>query len=195
MAKKKRIETGYSRVTSVLGYLTAEWLQYWWRSKGFEECDRVRDEATTYGKKVHKFVEEFVAKSIYPSSETVEGQRAITICRWLAENKVVPLGYEVEVKDSKLKLIGHFDLLAEIGGEKYVVDYKTSKKVDKTYALQLSAYSYLIKKTLKLDVNKGIILRIDKVSGELEVVKYENLKPFWTIFRAGLMFYKFMNGK
>lgn len=190
---KKKVK--YARVTEVLGWLCSNWLQYWWRKVGFQEADRIRDEATTYGKKVHKFIEDFVAHNKYPSSETVEGQRAIVICRWLVENKVKPLGYEAEVKDTRLRLIGHFDLLGEIDGDKYLIDYKTSKKIDKTYVLQLAAYSYLTKKTLKMDVNKGIILRIDKESGELEVVRYENLKPFWAIFKAGYSFYRFMNGK
>lgn len=185
----------YSRVTSVLSYLTAQWLQYWWRKVGFEEADRVRDASTDFGKVVHKHLERWLNGEVYSMEGDEHFPFARPIMLWLQENKVQPLEWEKEVKDSTLKLVGHFDLLGEMGGEKYVIDFKTSKKIDKTYGLQLAAYAYLIKKTLKILVNKGIILRVDKETGELEVKEYADLKPYWTVFRAGLVFYNFMSGK
>lgn len=194
--KKKRIANGYSRVTSVLGWLNSAWKEYWWKKVGFEEAERVSRESQEFGKKVHKLLETYLIHSrVLDRDGTKEEQCAITILDWLSNNQVKPLELEVEVKDPSLKLIGHFDLLAEINGEKYVIDYKTSKKVDRSYALQLAAYAHLIKKTLKIDANKGIVLRVDKETAELEVVQYDNLKPYWIIFKAGLTFFKFMNGK
>lgn len=192
---RKRSE--YSRVTSTLSYLTSEWKEWWHRSKGFEECDRIRDEATTFGKKVHKAIETYLDTGNIPmKGQSKELDCALTIINWLTINYVEPYKWEVEVKDEKLKLVGHFDLLAYINtNECVLIDYKTSKKMDKSYALQLAAYAHLVKKTMGIEVNKGIILRVDKETAELEVVEYSPLKPYWAIFRAGLAFYKFMRGK
>lgn len=162
---------------------------------GFEEADKVRDASTDFGKAVHKHLERWLNGEVYSIEDDKHFLIARPIMVWLKKNGVKPLEWEKEVKDSTLKLVGHFDLLGEMGGEKYVIDFKTSKKIDKTYGLQLAAYAYLIKKTLKITVNKGIILRVDKETGELEVKEYTDLKPYWAVFRAGLVFYNFMNGK
>lgn len=196
---KKRLTNGWSRVTTVLSSLNCAWLEWWWRKNGFEACDKIRDASTDFGKKVHKLIEEDLAREHNCNliAKTKEEQCAFKVTDWFyhSGNSFKPLYLEQELKDTNLKLIGHCDLIAEINGEQVVIDYKTSKKIDKSYALQLAAYAHMANKQLKTSITKGIILRVDKETQELEVVEYKPLQPFWKIFRAGLSYYKFINGK
>ena len=193
----KRMEKGWSRVTSVLSALNSSWLEFWWRKNGFEACDKIRDDSTAFGKKVHSYIEDYVRDGKVPPAGR-EGTCALAVIKWLSDNKVKPLHLEVELKDSKLRLVGHADLLCEIDGEQIVLDYKTSKKVSKDYALQLSAYAHMANKQLGTKIDKGIILRADKdpeKEVQLEVVEYTDMKKYWKIFLAGLQYYKFIQGK
>lgn len=188
----KKKEPKYNRVTGVLDALNSSWKEWWHRSRGFVECDRVRDESTTFGKKVHKYLEEhFTAKpgTVLRQPETKEEICAWNIDAWLTSHEVKRLQQEVAVVDKKLRLIGHFDLLAEINGEKVLIDYKTSKKHKEEYGFQLAAYAYLIKKTLGIDVTKGLILRVDKETGIVDPKEYTDLKKRWKIFLGGYKYY------
>lgn len=195
MPKKK----AYSRVTTVLGWLNSSWKEYWYRKVGFEEADRVSRESQEFGKKVHQRIEDVLKGSNFSSlSEPLVERCAGTLHSWLYTNKVKPLYLEQELKENKLELIGHCDLIAEIAGEQVIIDYKTSKKIDRSYALQLAAYAHMANKQLGTKISKGIILRVDKdpnAEQQLEVVEYRPLKMYWKVFHAGLLFYKFMNGR
>ena len=191
------MEKGWSRVTSVLSALNSGWLEFWHRKVGFEECDRIRDESTAFGKKVHKYIEDYVRDGELPP-EGREGDCARIVIKWLSDNKVKPLHMEVELKEEKLRLIGHADLICEIANEQIMLDYKTSKKVSKDYALQLAAYAHMANKQLGTKIAKGVILRVDKDPEkelQLEVVEYTDLDKYWKIFRMGLMYHKFVTGK
>lgn len=188
---------GYSRVTTVLGWLNSAWKEYWYRKAGFEAADKISKESQEIGKLVHSFIELYLNTGAEPVLGN-EGRCAAIIIQWLKENVVKPLYIEQELKDIKLKLVGHCDLIVETDGEQVIIDYKTSKKIDKSYALQLAAYAHMANKQLGTKINKGIILRVDKDPAAeipLEVVEYIPLKAYWAIFLCGLKFYKFMNGK
>lgn len=196
---KKRLSNGWSRVTSVLSALNSSWLEFWWRKNGFEACDKIRDESTEFGKKCHSYIEAHVrAGTFVETPDSREADCAQIVQHWLLTEEAKPVYIEQELKDEKLKLIGHCDLIAEIHGELVVIDYKTSKKIDKSYGLQLAAYAHMANTQFGLKIDKGIILRADKdpdKEKQLEVVEYIGLKKYWKIFRMGLMYYKFINGK
>ncbi len=194
----KKKEQKLARVTSVLGFLNSAWKEYWWRKVGFTQADIVSRESQEIGKKVHKLIEtRLIGNESFPVDGR-EAECAVIVVTWLREKQIKPLYLEQELKDTKIGLIGHCDLIAEIAGEQVIIDYKTSKKIDKSYALQLAAYAHMANKQLGTKITKGIILRVDKdpqAEIQLEVKEYTPLQPYWLVFKAGLAFYKFMNGK
>ena len=195
MSKKPK---ALARVTSVLGWLDSAWKEYWWKKVGFEAAERVSRESQEVGKKVHSLIERYVRGDHSELPPTREGVCASHVIQWLAENRVKPLYIEQELIDKALGLVGHCDLIAEIDSENVILDYKTSKKVSRSYSLQLAAYAFMANKQLKTQITKGIILRVDKdpdAKQQLEVIEYKPLKPYWAVFKAGLIFYKFMLNK
>lgn len=61
---------------------------------------------------------------------------------WTLEFKPTWVEAEVVVFHPELKVAGQLDALAEIQGELWLIDVKTSKEVYKDFALQLAAYKY-----------------------------------------------------
>ena len=76
--------------------------------------------------------------------------------------------------------------MAKINGRVCVIDFKTSKKIYKPYHLQVTAYAQAIK---RIDGLKrwplGIILRLDKETGEYEQKVFEP-KDHFDVFKKCL---------
>lgn len=195
----KTKKPSYIRVTSVLSAVDAEWYKYWVKSVGVEEAERISKESAEFGTLVHKDVQLYLENSGLLLSTDRVHECSGHIIDWLREQKVKPLYIEQELIDKKLGLIGHCDLLAEINGHNYIVDFKTSKKIGKSYPLQLAAYSYMAEKQFKIKIDNGVIVRTPndpKAEPQFEVQEYHNLKKqFWPIFRDCLSVYKYFKGK
>lgn len=200
--KKKLI-----RVTSVLDYVESKWKEYWWRSVGFETADKISRDSAAFGTLVHKKIEGVLKNEITLEleSQLPEDQCAIAVVMWLEQNGVKPLfetyekSLEIEVKDSRLGLIGHFDYAALVNGEPCIVDFKTSNKMRKSFPLQKAAYAKMANKQLKVDINKGITIRShwnkETQSVEFETQTYDKLvKKYWPKFKDALIVYKYFNG-
>ena len=82
--------------------------------------------------------------------------------------------------DPILRFAGTADAVASIGGTRYVIDFKTSKKIYKPYYLQVAAYCKAIDKIYG-GKSKGIILRLDKERGEYQEKVFEP-EPHYEIF-------------
>ena len=192
------------RVTSVLDFVESKWKEFWWRKVGFEAADKVSRESSEFGSKVHKLVEGVLKDELKLSieSELPEDQCAIEIILWLDKNNVKPLfetyakSLEIEVKDEELGLIGHFDMAAEINGKPYIVDFKTSNKMRKSFPLQKAAYAKMANKMFGVKIDDGVTLRShwdkEKQTVEFEEKFYTNLiKKYWVKFKACLDIFKY----
>ena len=81
----------------------------------------------------------------------------------------------------KYKYAGTVDAVAKINGRVCVIDFKTSKKIYKPYHLQVTAYAQAIKRIDGLGRwPLGIILRLDKETGEYEQKVFEPKDHFNT---------------
>ena len=84
-----------------------------------------------------------------------------------------------------LRYAGTADALAEIDGKKFVVDFKTSKKIYKSYYLQVAAYAAALNEELGLigeDRYEGMILRLDKETGKFQEKAFDitdSVPIFW----------------
>lgn len=192
------------RVTSVLSFVESAWKEYWWRNVGFEAADEIGKESAEFGTRVHKLVELKLTKNGDLLADTKVQQCALEIIGYLGENNITPLigewkdSLEVEVKDTKLGLIGHFDLAAMVDGQPCIVDFKTSNQMRKSFPLQKAAYAKMANKQLGLKIDTGLTIRShwnkEKQEVEFEVKKYDNLiKKYWPRFKACLVVWKYFN--
>ena len=192
------------RVTAVLSYIESAWKEYWFRKVGFEEADKVSKESSEFGTRVHKIVEESLLNDHPIEARTAEEKCALRIFDYLLEHDIKPLfdsyeqSLEVEVKDTKLKLIGHFDMAASWGGVPFIVDFKTSGKMRKSFPLQMAAYAKMANKMFKTKINDGLCLRAhwNKETKEVEFeykVYNKLITKYWPIYNAGLKVYWYFN--
>lgn len=81
---------------------------------------------------------------------------------------------------------GTYDAIGIVDGVNVISDWKTSSRMSITNGLQLAAYCKLYNSTVALDshVNSGYIVRLDKKTFKCDVRKYENLTPYYEIFKG-----------
>lgn len=195
----------YSRVTSVLDFVNSQWKEFWLKSVGFEEADRIGKETREFGTAVHKIIENYLTKTA-TDVEYTDRQKECAghVIRWIEETKAelvdiagVP-SIEFEVIDDDLKLRGHFDALFKIRGALWIVDYKTSSRMKRDFPLQKAAYAKMLER-YKVDVNDGVTIRIDRdpaAKKQFELKEYHRLKEdYWPIFKKALEVYQYFSGK
>ena len=61
---------------------------------------------------------------------------------------------------------GTCDCLLKVDGSYWLVDFKTSNHMNYNYSLQLAAYKFLLKELKDIDVEKLIVLKLDKFTSE-----------------------------
>ncbi len=198
------------RVTSVLSFVESSWKEYWWRKVGFKAADKIGKDSSEFGTKVHGFIEEALIKGPGGIIEIDSPHSPLVSCgmrivNYLTQSNIEPLinnswkdSLEVEVKDEKLGLIGHFDLAALVDGEPCIVDFKTSKSMRKSFPLQKAAYAKMANKQLGLKIDRGMTIRShwdkEREAVDFEVKTYDNLiKKYWPKFKACLEVWMYFN--
>lgn len=68
---------------------------------------------------------------------------------------------------------GTCDCLLKVDEEYWLIDFKTSNHMNYKYSLQLAAYRYLLKNTKNIDINKAMILRLDKKNHYYETQEFD----------------------
>lgn len=193
------------RVTSVLNWIESNWKEFWWRSIGFEAADKIGKESAEFGTLVHKKIGDNLLGNEH-QDESPSSLCAHAVWNWLNENDFLPFfddwnsSLEIEVKDTKLGLIGHFDCVAIKDGVTYIIDFKTSNKMRKSFPLQKAAYARMTNKQFGIKIDKGITIRShwdkEKECVEFEVKQYDNLTTkYWKLFKSCLEIYKYFTRK
>ncbi len=193
------------RVTSVLSYVESAWKEHWLRAVGFAAADKISRDSSEFGTKVHQLIENSLITPEIIFNDDDRWKCAEKVLHYIATAQIQPLinnswkdSLEVEVKDEKLGLIGHFDLAALVDGEPCIVDFKTSKSMRKSFPLQKAAYAKMANKQLGLKIDRGMTIRShwNKETNEVdfEVKTYDNLiKKYWPIFKSALAIWKYFN--
>ena len=68
---------------------------------------------------------------------------------------------------------GTIDAIAKIGKKEFLIDFKTSKKIYKPNHLQVAAYANAVAEQNKKEPATGIILRLDKETGDFQEKVFE----------------------
>jgi hypothetical protein len=166
-------------VTRVVDGCFPKNLTDWALSVGEEEYHRVIDEALDIGNYTHKWIESFLLSDKFDGEDTNPSIEAFL--KWCQDYHPEFTDAERKVYCDRFKYAGTVDAVAKINGRVCVIDFKTSKKIYKPYHLQVTAYAQAIK---RIDGLRrwplGIILRLDKETGEYEEKVFEPKDHFDT---------------
>jgi len=165
-------------VTRIVDACFPKNLTDWAVSIGEEEYHRIIDEALEIGNYTHKWIENYINEQPFNATTNPSIDAFL---RWETNCGVEFIDSERKIYCDRFKYAGTVDAVAKINGRVCVIDFKTSKKIYKPYHLQVTAYAQAIK---RIDGLKrwplGIILRLDKETGEYEEKVFEPKDHFDT---------------
>ena len=156
------------RVTEIISkMISEEYLLYWANALGFKHqgYKKTVETAANIGSEAHALINRFLNGEVFNSNNIPYlGFRKwwidITSC-----NEVKVVGSEEPLTCEYFG--GTYDLLMDINGLLYLVDFKTSNHISYKYFLQLAAYRYMLEQK-GYKISGCIILQLDKQRIEYE---------------------------
>ena len=158
------------RVTKILQKcIHADALMYWANSLGFKHksYSKTLAHAAEIGTQCHNNIDEFLTDNnhLAPDNMYYESRNAYnSFLKWY--NDVVHLAVVEVIFHEKTLTCKYFggtlDGLYKINGKIYLVDYKTSNSITYKYWLQLSAYRYMLRNELGIEIDGCIVLQLSK---------------------------------
>ena len=169
-------------VTRIVDACFPKNLTNWAVTLGEEEYHRILDEALDIGNYTHEWIETYLKQDHATPDVGHSSFKSIkSFLKWDSDYEPKWIDSERKIYCDKYKYAGTVDAVAKINGRVCVIDFKTSRKIYKPYHLQVTAYAQAIK---RIDGLKrwplGIILRLDKETGEYEQKVFEPKDHFDT---------------
>ena len=139
----------YPSVTYVLGYYPkGKFFEDWLKKVGYS-ADYLVKKAADEGTQVHEMIESylnneelnFLSSNGDPLYNPNIWQMFLKFVEWWETYNPTLLETEVHLFSDELKVAGTCDLVCEIEGELWIVDFKTSNSIQTTYELQTAIYS------------------------------------------------------
>lgn len=150
------------RVTEIISKtISEEYLLYWANSLGFkhQSYKKTVDEAARIGSEAHELINRFLLGDIFNSNNIPY----LSFKKWwtdiISNNNVKVIGTEQSITCKYFG--GTYDLLLEINGKIYLVDFKTTNHVSYKHFIQLSAYKYILEQQ-GYNIDGCIILQLSK---------------------------------
>lgn len=126
----------------------------WLASKGWDEAEAIKTSAGDRGSRVHYAIRDLIEghavmiDSKYKSLKDEDPKElsfeeyscVMSFVQWHKDNNPEFIGWEFPVWGDGYA--GTIDLLCSIGGQKYLVDFKTSQSIWPSHELQVSAYKH-----------------------------------------------------
>ena len=128
----------------------------WLADQGWDESQAIKQAAGDKGSKVHYAISSLIAgnKLTFESEflnpftgklETLtieEWECLMAFKEWYLVTKPKVIANEILIRNEEHRYAGTIDLLCEIDGQPYVLDFKTGQSIWAEYELQLSAYRH-----------------------------------------------------
>lgn len=155
------------RVTEILSTMIhSDSLIYWSNILGLKgkKYEEELDRAANYGTMVHSYIEKFFKTGENPSNWLISFD---AFKRWY--DKIIS-NYNFKLLYSEKELVcdyygGTCDMVMELNGLNYIVDFKTSNHITFKYMLQLAAYIYMLSLE-SITINGAVILKLSKTLPE-----------------------------
>ncbi len=172
----------------------------WLADKGWDESQAIKAAAGNKGSRVHRAItallggnaivmdEKFLDEETGEMKELTleEYECLLSFVAWHRAVNPVVKANEVAVWNEKYGYAGTVDLIAEIDGQDWIIDFKTSQNVWPEYELQVSAYKYAV--TLEQEP-KLAILQIGYRRNK-NGYKWNEVEDKFSLFRAAMEIWK-----
>lgn len=177
-------------VTEVTSLLSKPALYRWYAEKGWDECERIKNESTEYGRDMHAAIEAYFRGE--PIADKFTGLVSDLYREWIKPNNVEVLALEEHLVSEKLRYHGTPDLVCKVNGINTIVDFKSNNRLYHEMVLQPVGYRLLWNETHPL-VDQAILVRIDKKSGKIHPTVYTDLHQYDSVFLGLRHVWNFVN--
>ena len=158
-------ETYYPSVTTILNaYPKGHYFNEWLKDNG-QESNEILRKAGEQGTNVHNAIEDFLnGKELVWINDF--GIESFTLKEWQMISKFMEFFKNVDsVKQVEMQLFsekhrvgGTLDFVCEINGETWLIDFKTSNGIYKTYELQLAIYKEVYEEMMETKIDRYGVL-------------------------------------
>ena len=156
----------YPSITYVLShYPKGKFFEDWLKKVGYT-ADFIVKKAGEEGTQVHEMIEDylnhkelnFLSETGSPQYNPDVWQMFLRFVEWWETYNPTLLETEVHLFSDELKVAGTCDLVCEIDGELWIVDFKTSNNIQTTYELQTAVYAQCYKECYgQMAARQGIL--------------------------------------
>lgn len=156
---------------------------------------RTSDQAAEIGSFVHQWAEDWIAGRNPEMPVNPKIKSSVTqFIKWTSNNDIKFIHSEKLVYSKKHKYAGTFDFICEIGGKRYIGDFKSSSAIYEEYWLQVAAYQQAyLEEFPEEKIDGAIIVRLGK-DNTLEVVISFNYDSNVEGFNHALGLYRSVRG-
>lgn len=140
----KRLIGNYASSTTILkAYPQPEHLTKWVADRGWNESQRIRDEAGLRGTAVHNGIDRLLHGDVLQRGgfSLEEWWRLNAFIKWFQDYHPEILATELPIFSKKYGFAGRTDVVARIGEKVGVGDWKTSGAIYDNFALQVASYA------------------------------------------------------
>lgn len=153
----------------------------------------ILDRASERGSAVHKYIEEYLSGFPYPLDQELQLYTDSFHKFWDGYKHNFD-GMEIKLEQrfycDKLEITGMMDFVAIDGKRTYILDWKTSSTVRKSWSLQGAAYKYLLEENGYSDVDDMIFVHLKKGGKKATLHKPGNHEENLNIFLKCLELHK-----
>lgn len=198
-------------VTTIINTLDKPGLCMWYGKFGTAECNRIKNEAATFGTNVHALIEAYLQASegqVYITPEEGVSPEELacfnSFKEWYRTSGLVPICMEPEEAaiSTTYNYQGTWDFIGRHDNAIIVADWKTSNQLYDTVGLQLAAYAQLYGESQGWDRDRiwrtiphGLAVRIDKKTAKVYTKWYTQLEYYFGVFSQLIPVYDFVNKK
>jgi hypothetical protein len=189
---------GWPSVTQAIGVVDKPFLFYWAAKNGLEFCERVKRESGALGQRIHDAIAGLLTGQDVSLENEKEHVMVQTFVEWQEREGFKALEVERSVTSEEFSYHGTLDAIGTFGSDPdlYVLDWKTSSKIDEMYGVQLAAYAKAYTEETSRPIKGGRIVRLDKKDGPpIEEKRFDNLDRYFMVFEACLVIWNFLHTK
>ena len=185
-------------VTTILSVLNKPALVAWANKLGLDGIDssRYTDESARIGTLAHYLVQCHLTRTepdlaMYGQWEIDKAENAlISFYEWEKSHTIEPIETELPLISERFNFGGTIDCYCTMGGELWLLDFKTGKAIYTEMLYQLSAYRQLLIEN-GFPVDKAKIIRIGRSEDEgFEEKTITDFAPYFEVFEHCLAIYQ-----